>query len=178
MNNTQRAVAKRYAQAFLQTGALQYSAAEMDQLAAWGMRLQQQRAALLVLNKLNLAASRKIEKLIADARIQVQPLVQQLVALLVVHARIDYLPVVLEYAVALYRQQHNSMVFTLTSSHELSSNQMTHIQQFIASLTGAHIVLNQHRDVRLIAGVRVQSDTLLWEHSVRKQLRTLYALLS
>ncbi len=78
---------------------------------------------------------------------------------------------VLRELVSLYESMHNIMSCRITSSHELSAVELTKVQQFLARQTGSDIIYTYSQDKSLIAGLRVQSKTILWEHSIRKQLR-------
>jgi ATP synthase F1 delta subunit len=80
---------------------------------------------------------------------------------------------VLSELVDLYRTANHIMSCTITSSHELSQDELNKVEQFLARQTGDDIIYTYSRDASLIAGLRVQSQTILWEHSVRKQLREL-----
>jgi F0F1-type ATP synthase delta subunit len=75
--------------------------------------------------------------------------------------------------VVLYQAAHNIMPCAITSSHPLSQEELDNVQQFLARQTGSDIIYTYSRDTSLIAGLRVQSKTILWEHSIRKQLREL-----
>jgi len=75
--------------------------------------------------------------------------------------------------VTLYYDAHHIMSCTITSSHALSSDILDKVEQFLARQTGNDIIYTYSRDMSLIAGIRVQSKTILWEHSIRKQLRDL-----
>jgi ATP synthase F1 delta subunit len=80
---------------------------------------------------------------------------------------------VLREIVSLYYDAHKIMPCAITSSHELSSDELHKVEQFLARQTGDDIIYTYKRDPSLIAGLRVQSKTILWEHSIRKQLREL-----
>lgn len=80
---------------------------------------------------------------------------------------------VLRELIALYQIAHHIMAFTITSSDELSQDERNKIEQFLARQTGDDIIYTYNRDTSLIAGLRAQSKTVLWEHSIRKQLREL-----
>lgn len=82
---------------------------------------------------------------------------------------------VLEELVDIYDQMHHITSFTITSSHILSHQDLEEIRHFLTARIGGDIVYTYHQDPSLIAGIRLQSNTLLWEHSIRKQLRALTA---
>jgi F0F1-type ATP synthase delta subunit len=93
-----------------------------------------------------------------------------LIDLLIMDKRSELMPLVLDKICGLYYQIHNIELFTIASSDSLSESQVKDIEQFLAQCTG-HVILS-HRiiDTDLIAGIRLQSATSLWEHSIRRQL--------
>jgi len=95
---------------------------------------------------------------------------QELIVLLVRHGRASYIPDVLEQVCDLYKERNNILFFTITSTYELSEDELKTIEQFLAHKTGKKILFNWSIDTSLIAGIRCQSDTLVWEHSISKQL--------
>lgn len=98
-------------------------------------------------------------------------LFKQLTRLLIKHHRIVILPDVLHHLGDLYKEQSNSMFFYVISSHDLDQHQIRACEEYVAGATGKKIVSEYFVDKELIAGIRLQSDTFLWEHSVRKQLQ-------
>lgn len=75
--------------------------------------------------------------------------------------------------VRLYYEAHKIMPCEITTSHPISAEVLDKVQQFLARQTGNDIIYTYTRDASLIAGIRAQSKTILWEHSIRKQLREL-----
>jgi len=75
--------------------------------------------------------------------------------------------------VDLYYKAYHIMPCHITSSHELSPTEFDNVKQFLARQTGDAIIYTYSRDTSLIAGIRVLSKTILWEHSIRKQLHEL-----
>ncbi|MFC1842740.1 ATP synthase F1 subunit delta [Candidatus Dependentiae bacterium] len=73
----------------------------------------------------------------------------------------------------LYKERKNIMMFNITSSHQLGSQDLEIIEQFLASKTGKKIMSQYNIDKSLVAGIRLQSSTLLWEYSIKKQCVTL-----
>lgn len=96
-----------------------------------------------------------------------------LVHLLVKENRGHLIYSALSELVSLYYQAHKIMVCDITASHDLSYESLEKVQQFLARQTGNDIIYTYARDASLIAGIRAQSKTILWEHSIRKQLREL-----
>lgn len=96
-----------------------------------------------------------------------------LVHLLVQENRGHLIYSTLREIVSLYYQTHKIMACEITTSHSISPESLDKVQQFLARQTGNDIIYTYTRDASLIAGIRAQSKTILWEHSIRKQLREL-----
>lgn len=95
---------------------------------------------------------------------------KELFVLLIRHRREKLIASVLENVCSLYMERKNILFFHITSSHELTGDEQATIQQFLAHKTKKTIVYTCSIDKDLIAGIRCQSEALVWEHSVRKQL--------
>ena len=63
--------------------------------------------------------------------------------------------------------------FNIKSSHKLTQEQIDSLKTFLTEKTGKKIIYQTHVDKKLITGIRLQSDELLWEQSIKKQLRSL-----
>jgi len=98
-----------------------------------------------------------------------QPL-KELIFLLVRHKRIYLIRDVLKKVCSLYMQRKNLVFFSVTSAHELLDDEVQSIQEFLERKTGKKVLYECVVDKNLIAGIRCQSETLVWEHSVKKQL--------
>ena len=98
---------------------------------------------------------------------------KRLVTVLVEHKRIALTSDVLVRIVSLYKRRKKIASFTITSAHPLLDDELQSMQDFLAQKTGETILYDYAMDKNLIAGIRCQSETLLWEHSVRKQLHDL-----
>jgi F0F1-type ATP synthase delta subunit len=85
--------------------------------------------------------------------------------------RITLLPAVVRYIVKEYQIRTNRITCTLKSSHVLTEEQQDIVKSFFDGLVAKTVAYTYHVDSRLIAGIRLQSDTWLWEYSVNKQLR-------
>jgi F-type H+-transporting ATPase subunit delta len=75
-----------------------------------------------------------------------------------------------------YRKMYGIEVWTVSSSHFLTDGQIESIKQDLARRTGKTIEIKTKQDKQLIAGIRLQSDTLAFEHSISKQLHAVRAL--
>ena len=77
----------------------------------------------------------------------------------------------------LYNKEHAISSFVIRSAHPLSSSHKEVLVGFLKAQTGHDIVHNYVLDKSLIAGIRMCSDTHLWEHSIARQLREIQLLL-
>lgn len=96
--------------------------------------------------------------------------------LLIKHNRSFYIPDVLFCINQLYKQQTNSVMFSLKSAHPLHEKQIEVIKQFLEKSLHKNIIAEPSLDTSLIAGLRLQSSEYVWEYSIRKQLQTLREL--
>ena len=76
----------------------------------------------------------------------------------------------------LYKNQINSIEFSIQSAQEIDDKQFESIKQFLGRLTNKKIIGIPSVDTSPIAGLRLQSNEYLWEYSVRKQIKALQAL--
>jgi F0F1-type ATP synthase delta subunit len=73
----------------------------------------------------------------------------------------------------LFKERAGIHDFVIKSAVALSQQEKDQIEKFLARKTGQDNIYTYHVDTRLIAGVRLRSQTLLWEHSIAQQLRQL-----
>ena len=98
---------------------------------------------------------------------------KKLFLLLALHKRLALLPEVLGQLAQLMQETKNTETLHISSSHAMTQEALESVVAFFARKTGKHIVYTHSVDTSLIAGIRLQSSTYLWEHSVRKQLHAL-----
>ncbi|MGB8366998.1 MAG: F0F1 ATP synthase subunit delta, partial [Candidatus Babeliales bacterium] len=103
--------------------------------------------------------------------------VQKLLELLLNDNRAFLICDVLYYVCLLYRQYKNITKFAMISSHLLSEEDKKIIKHFLMQMTEQDIMYTTKIDKKLIAGIRLQSDTLLWEYSIRQRLAEAQLLL-
>lgn len=94
-----------------------------------------------------------------------------LIKLLLLNKRIILLDQILSAIKALYQEEHKLMSFDVSSSHPLTATDRKIIERFLARSTACDIIYTNTVDPKLIAGVRLQSETFLWEESIRKRLQ-------
>jgi F-type H+-transporting ATPase subunit delta len=94
----------------------------------------------------------------------------KLIDMLAHDKRADLIDLVLSEICTQYKKRHGILNFVISSSHQLNEQEIQVLQNFLARSTRRDIIYDYSIDKNLIAGVRMQSDTLLWEHSIRKHL--------
>ena len=93
--------------------------------------------------------------------------------LLFAHNRIFLLESVLHDICCIYKHEHNEIDVMLSTAHEILPEQVAALTEFFTSNSKGNVTMHVVRDPSLIAGVRMQSETWLWEDSVAKKLRAL-----
>lgn len=99
--------------------------------------------------------------------------IEKICMLLLAHNRIFLLEPVLHDICCIYKHEHNEIDVTVSTSHQLLPEQLVELTEFFTSYSKGKVVMHVKHDPSLIAGVRMQSETWLWEDSVAKKLRAL-----
>ncbi len=88
------------------------------------------------------------------------------------HRRIDLLGQIIKKIIKYYYDQRQQEVFTVTTSHSTGLIEQEHILLFIQGMMpGKKIAINFVVNASLICGIKIKSDTLLWERSIAKKLK-------
>lgn len=167
-------LARKYARAVLNVFGGQISPDDITRVRDIVSFLSTRRKALFFLklsrieSNVKVAAVEHLFEGVSDTR----PFVA-LMRLLLDDKRGDLIYQVLCAIVELYQEIHKIMPFTVTSSHNLSNDEQDTVKQFLARQTRNDIIYTYRQDASLIAGLRLQSKTLLWERSIQKKLRSL-----
>lgn len=171
MNPELAGLAKKYATAFLDVAGAEFDEQELHRVVRVQEFLSRAREILFFFNLPLIepaVGQRVMDMLFKDFK--TQHLMTKLMKLLCKQRRALLIPPVLNAVAALYRERTKSVAFVVTSSQELSGDDKKVIENFLREGTQKKVDLEYGVDKALIAGVRVQNDTLLWEYSVRKQL--------
>lgn len=169
----QQLLAKKYAKAFYNVFASSVSDQEFIIMCQAAVFFENNRHLLFFLTLHTIPASEKIAALVGlFEKFDLQgPAYQKLITLLVQDRRAFLIKDVLDQLCLLYQEHKNISIFDITSSHELSDDDLAVIQEYLAKVTQRVIMYAYAIDKSLIAGIRAQSDTLLWEYSIRKNLK-------
>jgi ATP synthase F1 delta subunit len=96
---------------------------------------------------------------------------KNLITLLLSHRRVFLLPAILKAIIDSYQKRHHIEHITIKSSIPLPLSYRHDVESFIKRhIKGIHYY-HYEVDPTLIAGIRIQSDTILWEYSMNKRLR-------
>jgi F-type H+-transporting ATPase subunit delta len=168
------ALARKYASAMLNVLTKELTKEELEQLDALIAYFNEHSEALFYLKLAFIKADVKqalLKKLYA--RFGIDGLLDAVTELLAQHQRLGLLPEVIVAIRRLYKERQGIADCVIMSSHALNEEQVLVLQNFVKSATGKTIISKHVIDKALIAGVRIQGDTFLWEHSVRQQLQAL-----
>ena len=98
---------------------------------------------------------------------------RKLIELLIKQKRLVLLGSLCEQIVQQNNLQKRRIEVTVFFAHELSQDDRVATEKKIKDSLGQSCLIVYKKDDSLVRGMRIQTDTLLWEHSVRKQLRML-----
>lgn len=99
--------------------------------------------------------------------------IKNLCYLLGVKKRMHLLPDVLKKIADLYKLKNNIVVWDIVTSHQCEQDELAPVINMLAAKTKSFISSSFNINSSLIAGIRAQSDTLLWEMSIKRSLQLL-----
>ncbi len=174
MTQAERILAHRYAAAFITVCGPRIDFDNFLLIKGAAEYFKQHKKVMFFLSLPSLRAEQKKDILYSlFKKLNLPSCFDDLLNLLVNSKRAQLFGHVLEYIVSLYLEKHGIMEFDIESSSSLGADQLKALQQFLAQRTGKDIIYKYRENKNLIAGIRMQSDTYLWEYSVRKKLRTI-----
>lgn len=176
--NNQTPLAKRYAQAFLNTTTFTLNDFNKVQDAILFLEQHPEVFVLLKIPLLDPKIKRNAleEKIIH--RFKLPDSFMMLLDVLIEKKRAALILEVLNSILSIYKEKNHVQLFTVSSSSMLDEKSMHTIKHFLQNKTGATIITTFCHDTNLIAGIRMQSDELEWEHSIAKQLKQIRASLA
>lgn len=165
-------IAKKYAQAFLNVFFSSLSDTDMNrvQKAIDFFATHRQLLALLKVPHIDSQEKMRALEQVLIVTYELPPVFKQLIAVVVQQKRAFYILEILKYLKEIYQHCKHIQVFQIRSSNTLEQAELDVLQKFLARKTGQIIFYTQRLDPSLIAGIRMQSDQLLWEYSIKKQL--------
>ena len=165
-------LSKKYAQAYVHLFGADISLEDVQRIEKAVDFLNTNRHILFFLTVPTIDASIKTKSLYEFAdRLGLPASINKLIDLILKHKRGELLAQVLKQIVQVYHALRSIHTFRITSSQPLSVPNRNVIEKFLAKRVEGTILYTYSVDRDLIAGIRAQSDTLLWECSVAQQLR-------
>ena len=178
MNMIQEQLARRYATAFLNLFGDQIAVADAERINRAYRALHHAHEFIFILGMPVLSADTKWKMIDEFFAVYALPeRLKKLVRLLMDQGRISLLPVVFKHMWWIYLERNDMMHMRVASSCELDDTQRQSIENFTSHKTGTKNIYAYRVDQRLIAGIRLQSDTVLWDNSIRVRLNAAARLL-
>lgn len=170
-------LARRYAKAFYNVFAADLSLSDIEHIAQAAEYLASRRRTrfFLRLPAIDIQVKKQVLDLIGK-RFSLPLATEKIIDLLLMHKRSYLLHHVFSCLVELYYVHQDIENFIITSSHQLSQESIDVIRKFLARKTGATIISTHKIDKKLIAGIRLESRSFLWEYSIHKHLRRVQQL--
>ena len=165
----------KYAHAYLNVFGHQLNQKDIERLHEAAQFLDSHRRALFLL-KVPLISVKIKHKGLHEfcKRFALRESVIRLINLLLRDKRAFLLAKIFYAIVDIFREKHHIHTFMISSSAQLNETQQSDIERFLAGHVEGTIIYKYRIDKNLIAGIRLQSETLLWERSINKQLNDIW----
>lgn len=167
-----RILTKKYARAYLNIFGTQCTDEVINRCVMLHDFLKKQHAALFYVQLSSAPLVVKVDVLTGMAeRYQLGLFLKPLLQLLETHKRLFLLADILAMLRTVYEEQHNTMRCAITSTRALKESEREKIVHFLTEKTKMKIHAQYSIDPSIIAGIRVLSDTIRWEHSIHAFLK-------
>lgn len=165
-------IAKKYAHAYLRTLKDEHSFQDFSSMWRAAQFLSEHHSLLfyLSLSIVNEHDKKRFIHLFFE-KFHLFDSLKQLFYLLLKNKHIFLAVDVLRDIYGLYKVKYNISELQLHASCDLSENQIEEIKKFFTQLSGQHVVVRYSVNPALIAGIRLQTESFLWEYSIAQQLR-------
>ncbi len=172
MDISQKIIARKYAKAFLNLYFDALTEQHIDAMSKFYLFLRENRGILCYLNLPGLN-----EQVWKDfltelyARFVLPQHLPKLIQVLISRRRVELLPAVVVAILQEFWRRKHVMHFEVTSSQELSLSEQAMTNAFLAKKTGAEIKATFAIDATLICGIKMRSDSYMFEHSIARELK-------
>ena len=170
MKRNEQFLAIKYAKAVYSLWGTQLSGELYEQLSALAATLEEQRSVILLAQIVYRGdeSIAVLETFFKNAGFD--SIFVPLISLLNSKRRLILLPRILRELYSLYLEDKNIMHFTIESAVDLTQKQQEEFISFLEKKTGKEIRYTLKSNPDLIAGVKMYSDTLGYEHSIQQKL--------
>ena len=105
-------------------------------------------------------------------RFKLSQFFERLIIVLFEHHHMELLPLIVRKIVQEFLLRARIFTFNVTTSHDIASAQKKKIIAFlIEKMSASKIEATFFVDEKLICGVNIKSDTIMLEHSIRRELK-------
>lgn len=178
MQIKQKILARRYALAFLNTYFVSLKKTDLQGIIDLRDFFKKRRRACFLMRLSLLDDTVKCNALDAIVKeFNVSVCFQKIIHLLIAHKRTLLLEDVFGEIYNEYKDRKGLITFTVTSAGKMSDQQKNKIENFLKDITQKAVACSYQEDQSLIAGVRLQSDQLLWETSIKDRLNNVTSML-
>lgn len=172
VDNAEVVVSKKYAQAFLNSYTSIISYDDIKHIEQIGSAIKHNKL-MTALLKVPSMEDKELQSMIVE-RIKnfgFPASMNKVVDLLAQTQRLFLLPAICHWIAVYFRERQRIIQFLVTSSQPLSNIDKEVVGQFLKNNTQSFIESLYQIDRELIAGLRMQSETYLWEKSIAQKLR-------
>ncbi|MCK9544058.1 MAG: F0F1 ATP synthase subunit delta [Novosphingobium sp.] len=173
-NEIQLIIAHKYAKAFVNVFKDKIDLKDIEKLQSMQSYLEENRN-LFVYFKLTVI-DKSVKKEAFDkllALFELSNIYSDLTYLLIKDNRVQLIIYVIKEIIKVYKDYNNIMEFNILTSDKLSQNNLDYIKEFLKYKTNKKIIIKEQIDKSLIAGLKIYSDELEWQHSIRNDLNML-----
>lgn len=165
-------ISKKYAEAFLNTFSDEVSDKNLEKWIKLELFLKKNKLFYVYLRIPTISNFEKQKSLLKIcSALNLEKPIKKIMLLLLDSGRIEILDRVLNKIILLYRRKQNIKLFKVTTPCDIDYNEKEKIIDFIKLISSGGVLAEFIKDEKLIAGLRIQSLTFLWERSIAKQLR-------
>lgn len=171
---SQSLLAKKYAKAYLNVFSEDIAVEDIKAVEKFALFLKKSRSAMFLICSVNILHEQKVKVLSKlFEHFNVDRILQKLIVVMLKRNDLCLLPQVLQDVYCLYKDQHDIIDLNIISAELLDEEEEKFFQNFFAKLSGKQLLVSTQIDSSLLAGVRLQSNTFLWDYSVASRLRSL-----
>lgn len=171
---SQSLVAKKYAKAYLNIYEKSLNLSDVQAIGQFALFLKKHKNIMLLVCSAGVTADEKlaiVSKLLDHCK--VTAVLKKLVDLLLAKNELCLLDKILQDISCLYKKRNNIIDLAVMSAQELEQDELEKFKSFFQDQSGKKLITSKQVNPELIAGVRLLSDTFLWDYSIASRLKAL-----